>query len=67
MKFKVGDKVEYIKNSHNYNGLFNIGDELTILRIINLNPDMYMCVKDNPEIYEGFDEEELELINEQIQ
>ncbi len=66
MKLKVGDKVRYINNIHDYSGAFSIGDELTIIKIINLNPDMYMCIKDNPDIYEGFDKEELGLINEQI-
>ncbi len=64
MKFKIGDKVRYIKNPHDYNRAFSIGDKLTIIKIINLNPDVYMCIKDENKIYEGFDKDELELINE---
>lgn len=63
-KLKAGDNVRYANNIHDYNGVFNVGDKLTIIKIININPDIYMCIKDNPAIYEGFDKEELELINE---
>jgi hypothetical protein len=67
MKFKVGDKVKYINNPHNYTGVFNVGDNLEIINIVNVvgeKSPLYACIKDNPEVYECFDAYELELINE---
>ncbi|QCJ69347.1 hypothetical protein C9446_05380 [Providencia heimbachae] len=67
MKFKVGDRVKYINNLHNYTGVFNVGDTLEIINIVNIAGEkstLYACIKDNPEVYECFDAYELGLINE---
>lgn len=67
MKFKVGDKVRYIKNPENCTGIFIVGDILEVIHIVNIigcSSPMYACIKDDPKVYECFDRYELELINE---